>query len=110
MKARTFALVGFVTGLLAASYLCWAWHRITGAVLIADGHLWPRRFPYPDQWLGWWEQRLDAARPVPPGAMKLDGEFALLQFYLSCWIGLSLIISIASLIWLMILRKRDRDA
>jgi hypothetical protein len=110
MKARTFALVGFVTGLLAASYLCWAWHRVTGAVLISDAHVWPRPFPYPDQWLGWWEQRLDAAHPVSPGFIKLDGEFQRLQTYLSGWIGLSLIISFGSLVWLIILRKRDRDA
>jgi hypothetical protein len=110
MNARIFALLTFVLGLLVASYLCWAWHRLTGSVLMADGHLWPRPWPYPDVWLYHWEQQLDAARPTPPGTLKIHGEFALLQFYLSCWIGLSLIVSFGAFIWLMILKKRDRDA
>jgi hypothetical protein len=110
MKARTFAFAGFVTGLLAASYLYWAFHRVTGAVLISDAHVWPQSFPYPDQWLGWWEKRLDAAHPVPPGSLKLEGEFRRIQACLLGWVGLSLIISFVSLVWLVILRKRVRDA
>jgi len=90
---------------LAAVYLFWAFHRTTGAVLIADGNLWPRPLPYPDQWLGWWEQKLDAAHPAPPGFMKLDGEWERLQMYLVCMTAIAVLLSLFGFIWLLMLKR-----
>ena len=106
MKARAFALFVFVSGLLVASYLCWAWHRTTGSVFISDSALWPRPWPYPDGWLYRWEQHLDAARPALPGTIKLAGEWQLLHIYLSGWIVLSLLASCGSCIWFILKKRR----
>ena len=54
---------------------------------------------------------MDVAHPPPPGPyMKLDGEWQRQWIYLYCWIGLSVVLSLGSFVWWIILRKRDRDA
>src|ERR1035437_6577635 len=111
MKARTFALFIFIIGLLVSSYLCWASHRVSETVLFnEDGKTWPRPWPYPDQWLWHWNQRLDAVHPAPPGSLKLEGELPRIRLYLSCWTWLFVITTLCSFIWWQILRRRRRDA
>lgn len=109
MKRQIIAWCSFLGGSLLASYLCWAFHRTTIAGLIDGAHQWPRPFPYPDRWLGWWEPKLDAAHPVSPGFIKLDGEWQRLQIYLAGMIILAAIVTLCGLIWLLILRRRTVD-
>ena len=107
MKARTFTFAVFVIGVLVTSYLGWALHR-SSLNVFADH--WPRAWPYPDGWLTSWEHQMDIARPAPRGFLKLDGEWQRQWIYLYCWIGLSVVLSLGSFVWWIILRKRDRDA
>jgi hypothetical protein len=108
MKARTFTFAVFVIGVLVTSYLGWALHR-SSLNVFADH--WPRPWPYPDGWLASWEHQMDVAHPPPPGPyMKLDGEWQRQWIYLYGLIGLSVVLSLGSFVWWIILRKRDRDA
>ena len=97
MKTRIFALLAFLIGILATGYLCWALHR--SSINFFDNQ-WPRPWPYPDNWLLVWEHEMDVANPVPPGFMKMDGEWQLQWKYLYGLIGLSSFIAFSGFIWL----------
>jgi hypothetical protein len=106
MKAQTFALFTFVVGILATSYFGWALYRLSD---VAMGHF-SRSWPYPDRLLIYWDGRLDAAYPAPPGFIKLDGEWQSLQICLYILIGLTGLIAFCGLIWLIYMRKDDHAA
>jgi hypothetical protein len=106
MRARQYALCLFVVGLLVTSYLCWAHSRIRSVALVSERHTWP----YPDQWLIRWEQRLDAAHPAAPGTFKIEGELPRMELYLDGWICLSAVATLGSLAWVLPLRRKSRDA
>jgi hypothetical protein len=67
-----------VWGLAAVAFLGWCQHRASFSVLFRDP-AWPRSWPYPDAWLARWYDRIDAEHPVPPGHVKLCGEWYRLQ-------------------------------
>lgn len=94
MNARIFAMCCCVGGLLATSYLGWALKRSSGSTMIAEGRMWPRAWPYPDEWLLRWHDRLDAAHPEP-GAIKMHGEWPRLHFHLLGLVSASLILTVS---------------
>jgi hypothetical protein len=63
--------------LVVALYLAWAHRR---AVYFIDLQDWG--FPYPDRAIIRLERWFDARRPVPPGSLKMHGEFPLVAFIL----------------------------
>jgi hypothetical protein len=72
-----------VSGLLALAltaslYLAWAHHR--AMYLYGDGL--DQGFLYPDRTINALERWFDARRPVPPGMLKLHGEYPLVGFVL----------------------------
>ena len=107
MKSKIIALVLVVTGFLVASYLVWTFHRTTGVVLVSD-HQWPRSLPYPDYWIVCWDHDLDLAHPVSSGGMKIEGELERIQLYLSGYILLAVVVMLTGLIWLKILKSRNK--
>src|SRR6185503_13874913 len=108
MRTRMLPIGFVVVGVLVTCYLLWALHR-SGSAIVTDSH-WPRAWPYPDEWLMRWHDRLDAAHPASPGALKIHGELPRLHFYLWCSIGLSSLVAVLSFVWLRFLRLRGRDA
>jgi hypothetical protein len=107
MKVRTITFWTFIIGLLMVCYLNWALHR-SSLNSFASG--WPRPWPYPDRWLASWEHQMDLAHPSPLGLLKLDGEWQRQWIYLYCAIGVSLLVSLGSFIWWLILRNKKHDA
>ena len=61
---RILATCCLIVCVLVTSYLCWAFYRIDDSVLETDSD-WPRPWPFPDEWLLKWHNRLDAAYPAP---------------------------------------------
>lgn len=102
MKPRVIARCCFVGGILVASYLAWALFRIR----VNAWHGSPRTWPYPDNWLENWEERLNAAHPIGPESFKFYGESPRVQKYLCDCLGLALVVALGGLIWLLILRRR----
>ena len=109
MKNRIIPFCLFIGGILVASYFGWALHRISGMVLVSEGHAWPRPFPFPDSWLFQWDHQLEVAHPPLPEHMNMEGQLPRIRSYLAIWIGLSLLVAFGSFIWLAILRRRDHD-
>lgn len=92
-------------GLPATLYLCWALHRLSAFVLVTDA-AWPRPWPWPDLWLESWCARLLAGYPPAPGFVYLDGGAGLLWNHVFFWAALSLLLSLAGLLWLQALDRR----
>jgi hypothetical protein len=78
----------FTVALLVSLYLTWAYHRAMYEFI----HDLEYRFPYPDPAINALERWFDARRPVPPGYLKLHGEYPLVGFVLGMLIvvGVSL--------------------
>jgi len=106
MKPKIIVCLALIlSGLLSAVYLGWILHR--SRMFIAD-KLWPRPWPFPDKLIEHWERWLDAAHPTPPGFIKVDGEWERLHFYLYCWIGLSIMVTMCGIVWIGVLRHKER--
>ncbi|AGA28662.1 hypothetical protein [Singulisphaera acidiphila] len=60
-----------VIGLVASLYLAWGHNLAMHQYLFGLN----RRFPYPDLAINTLERWFNARRPVPPGTMKLHGEY-----------------------------------
>ena len=105
MKARTIALGILFLGFLATSYLLWAQHRVTPAVLTAEGHLWPRPWPHPDRWLVRWEMRIGEAQAKSLSTLAISEELPLLRQYLTIGVDVSLAITLGAFIWWLFLRS-----
>jgi hypothetical protein len=101
MRFRRFAICLFVAGLFATGYLYWARDRVDSTVRPNIRQSWP----YPDRWLFQWYQHLDAAHPVAPGEMKIEGELPRLQLYLDGLIGFSAVGTFICFFWLWNSRK-----
>ena len=71
---RWIGLVAFGVGVVACGYFAWCQHRLRGTTIVSESPDWPRRWPYPDEWLMRWERHLDAAYPTSPGHFKMHGE------------------------------------
>ena len=84
MWLRMIGVVVCFAGVLPAAYSYWCSYRVSGAVFVSDKN-WPRPWPYPDDWLLRWEQRLNKARPMPPGTIKVEGEFPTIEETLVQW-------------------------
>jgi hypothetical protein len=105
---RCLALSCFIGGFLITIYLCWALYRSRMKVMlseISDKH-WPRSWPFPDKLIVRWQDWLDAANPAP-GFIKLHGEWSRLHFYLCCWIGLSITVTLCGIVWIGVLRRKE---
>ena len=78
MRWRVLSLFLASLSFVMASYFGWASYRISGPVLFEEmregNPNWPRKWPYPDEWLWRWNDRLDAEDPGPPGTLKMHGE------------------------------------
>jgi hypothetical protein len=80
-----------VWGLTGSTYLAWCQHRVSFPVLMHDS-AWPRPSPYPDRWLARWYDRINAANPVPPGHVKMEGEWYELQARLRAYTLLPVVV------------------
>jgi hypothetical protein len=101
MNTRIFALCCCVAGILATSYLGWALKRSSGSTMIAEGRKWPRAWPYPDQWLLRWHEKLDATYPAPDRGIKLHGEWPRLHLYLLGFVSASLMLTVSGAAWML---------
>lgn len=63
----------FVVVFLASAYLAWGRYRAIAMTMYVQRL--PHRFPYPDGAINALERWFDARRPVPPGTLKLHGEY-----------------------------------
>ena len=93
MSWRSLSLCLAVASFLVAIYFGWALHRISGPVLHeemrADNLKWPRKWPYPDEWLWQWEDQLAAENPPPPNSIPIHGELPRMEMKLRGWIVVS---------------------
>ena len=80
-----------VMGGASTSYFCWAWHRVSGSVLVHDDH-WPRGNPYPDRWLAELNDWYDRRYPAPPRTIKIHGELDRVRLTVFACIVLSAIV------------------
>ena len=98
MRWRVLALCLSIGSFLITAYFGWASYRISGPVLFeemrAGNPNWPRKWPYPDEWLWRWNDQLDAEDPGPPGTLKMHGELPTMQMKLMGWIFVSGLIGI----------------
>jgi hypothetical protein len=78
----------FTVALLVSLYLTWAYHRAMYDFI----HGLEYRFPYPDPAINALERWFDARRPVPPGCLKLHGEYPLVGFVL----GMLIVVGVSS--------------
>ena len=101
MWLRVVGTILVVSGTTGAAYLEWARHRLSGEVLTKDRQL-PRPWPYPDNWLWRWEQRINIANPAPPGTLKFEGEIETVRERLANWVNLSMVaIALGLVPWLL---------
>ncbi len=77
----------------ASLYLAWGHHR----AMYLYGFGLEHGFPYPDPAINSLERWFDARRPVPPGSLKLHGEYPLVGFILGM-----LVLSLVSLAGLLV--------
>jgi len=93
MPWRVLALSLAFASFLVAAYFGWASYRISGPVLFeemrGENSKWPRKWPYPDEWLGRWSDQLAADHPIPPGSIPIHGMLPLMQLKLRGWIVVS---------------------
>jgi hypothetical protein len=99
---RTAISVVLVLEIVAAMYLAWAhWRTVHLFIYGLD-----RGLPYPDAAINALERWFDARRPVPPGLLKLHGEFYTVAFYIGTLI---LILSAAAGLLSGLLANRPHD-
>lgn len=114
LNARMLAIFCCAAGLLATSYLGWALKRSSGSTMMAEGRKWPRPWPYPDEWLLRWHDKLDAAHPLPEKGIKMHGEWPRLHLYLLGWVSASLVLTVGGATWLVfcdadgVMRSREK--
>jgi hypothetical protein len=109
MERRLLSAVAILWGLTGAGYLVWCDHRVSMPVLMRDT-AWPRPFPYPDDWLKRWSDRIDAEYPLPLRYMRWGG-FGELQGRVRAWTISALFaaaIGVAILLWTRDGRRRSR--
>lgn len=98
MRWRILALSLAFASFLVAAYFGWASYRISGPVLFEEARAgnpnWPRKWPYPDEWLWRWNDQLDAEDPGAPGTLKMRGELPTMKMKLMGWIFVSGLIGI----------------
>jgi hypothetical protein len=86
VRWRVLALCLSIGSFLITAYFGWASYRISGPVLFEEmregNPNWPRKWPYPDEWLWRWNDQLDAEDPGPPGTLKMHGELPTMQMKL----------------------------
>ena len=112
MERRLLSAVVILWGVTGAGYLTWCQHRASTPVLMHDVD-WPRPFPYPDEWLSRWYDRIDAENPPPPGTRKICGEWYCLQGRARAWTLSALVVTalgLAILVWTPDGRRRSRWA
>ncbi len=84
------------------AYFGWASYRISGPVLFeemrAGNPNWPRKSPYPDEWLWQWQDQLAAEHPIPPGSIPIHGMLPLMELKLRGWIIVSGFVGICFLV------------
>ena len=71
-------LLASIPFLIAATYLTWCVHRFSAATFVHD-KLFPRAWPYPDQFLLALNNYYDKMYPASDGYFKLHGEVARVQ-------------------------------
>src|SRR5438093_1379536 len=102
MRWRVLSLCLAVGSLLIAAYFGWASYRISGPVLFEEmregNPNWPRKWPYPDEWLWQWGDQLAAEHPIPPGSIPMHGELPRMQLKLRGWIVVSGLVGICLLV------------
>jgi hypothetical protein len=98
MPWRVLAISLAFASFLVMAYFGWASYRISGPVLFEEAREgnpnWPRKWPYPDEWLGHWGDQLAAEHPIPPGSIPIHGMLPLMQLKLRGWIVVSGLVGI----------------
>src|SRR5258708_37609 len=108
MWYRSISAVLVFTCVPTGAYLYWCSYRVSWAAFVSDRN-WPRPWPFPDKWLLRWEQRLNRARPAPPGSVKIEGEFPAIGEMLANCAAASLAVATAwSIPWLIWFYRRMR--
>jgi hypothetical protein len=101
MRWRVLSLCLAFISFLLASYFAWARHRISGPVLFREARIgnpnWPRKWPYPDEWLLQWGDQLSAEHPVPPGSIPIHGELPRMEMKLWGWVVVSGLVGVSLL-------------
>jgi hypothetical protein len=101
VKTQRLALILFIIGFLATSYLFWAHQRIPNVVFAKM-----KPWPYPDEWLLQWERQLDAAHPTPPGTIKIEGEIPRMEMYLNGGTYFFGTLTLSCFVWILISSRR----
>jgi len=103
MRWRLLSLCLAIISFLLASYFAWARHRISGPVIFREARIdnpnWPRKWPYPDEWLLQWHDQISAEQPVYPGGIRIHGELPRLEMKLLGWIVVSGLVGISLLVF-----------
>jgi hypothetical protein len=89
MRLRILSAALSVAGLIAASYLGWAQYRFSSDVMRSD-QLWPRPWPYPDEWLIRWEERISEENPARAGVIRIHGGMDTVRSRLAGWTAVAL--------------------
>ncbi len=102
MLWRILALSLAFASFLVTAYFGWASYRISGPVLFeemrAGNPNWPRKWPYPDEWLRHWGDQLAAEHPAAPGGINIHGQLPTMQLKLRGWIIVSGLVGICLLV------------
>jgi hypothetical protein len=82
--ARTAVSVVLAAVLAVTIYVAWAHYRVR----YFSYYTFDKDFPYPDPWIGALYRWFDVRNPVPPGSLKVHGEFPRVTWLLGTLISI----------------------